>query len=316
MKWSAGCRVAIAVLVIATLGAPGDAEAQFKKLKNAITGKAADEAVEGATGSCFANRRPTVVASLPLSAEEIARVNAGLDAEMAAAPGIEKTAADDQKKADAEQKAYEKAKADYDKAYEKYSKCRDKFEAADNAQRDALNAKTDAAGQDLASSLDTTKLMALAEKAQIAAQRISEGKGTAADRKTVADFQAMMNPISAKNATAMAAMQDGAAHDQGASARLEKACGKEPQEPKQPGYADNSPESALLRAGAGGAKMDPADYRIARELVIMWASSNTVVAGGGGGGGGAGGGKADAQNQALKEAAGKLCAMKKANLPT
>ena len=72
MRWSAGCRVASTVLVVATLGAPGNAEAQFKKLKNMVAGKAADEAVQGATGSCFGDRRPTVVASLPLSAEGVA----------------------------------------------------------------------------------------------------------------------------------------------------------------------------------------------------------------------------------------------------
>ena len=197
MSWSAGCRIAIAALVIAT------------------PGKAADKAVEGAMGSsCFADRRPTVVASLPLSAEEIARVSAGLDAELAAAPDVEKQKADMDKKADAEQKAYEKAKADYDKAYEKYSKCRDRFQESDNAQRDALNAKGEKAGQDLAAGIDTAKLMKLAEKAQAASQRIAEGKGTAEDRKTLAEYQAMMNPISAQSAATIAAMQEGAAHDQ------------------------------------------------------------------------------------------------------
>jgi hypothetical protein len=257
-----------------------------------------------------------VVASLPLSAAEIAQVGAGLDAEMAAAPGIEKANADNEKKADAEQKAYEKARADYDKAYEKYSKCRDKFQESDNAQRDALNAKNDKAGQDLAAGIDTARLMKLAEKAQMASQRIAEGKGTAEDRKTLAEYQAMMNPISAQSAAAMAAMQEGVAHDQGAAARLEKACGKEPQEPKQPDSSGNTPEGQLLNAGAKGAKMDPTDYKYARELVIMWASSNTVVApGGGGGGDGKGKADPDAQNKALKEAAGKVCALRKANVP-
>ena len=189
MSLSAGCRVAIALLVIATLGAPGSAEAQFKKLKNAVTGKAADQAVEGVTGSCFGGRRPTVVASLPLSAEEIARVSAGLDAELAAAPDIEKQKADMEKKADADQKAYDKAKADYDKAYEKYSKCRDKFQESDNAQREAINAKNEKASQDLAAGIDTAKIMKMAEKAQMASQRIAEGKGTAEDRKTAAEHR-------------------------------------------------------------------------------------------------------------------------------
>ena len=249
-------------------------------------------------------------------------MSAGLDAELAAAPEIEKKAADDQKKADAEQKAYEKAKADYDKAYEKYSKCRDKV--ADRGPGDVggderQDQQGGASSSPAAST--STKLMALAEKAQAASQRISEGKGTAEDRKTLAEFQAMMNPISANAAAAGASMQEASAFNQGAAARIEKACGKEPQPPKEPGSA-TSPEGQLLNAGAKGAKMDPQDYMVARELVIQWAGSNTVVAGGGGGGGGGGAaeesGKSDpdAQNQAIREAAGKICAMRKAKIPT
>jgi hypothetical protein len=307
MSRSLGLRVALPLLLLAVLGAPERADAQFNKLKKALSGKATDE-VKG--GSCFADRRPTVVASLPLSAAEIARVSAGLDAELAAAPEIEKKAADDQKKADAEQKAYEKAKADYDKAYEKYNKCRDKVQTADAATSEGMNAKTNQAGEQLAGGIDTTKLMALAEKAQAASQRVSEGKGTAEDRKTLAEFQAMMNPISANAAAAGASMQEANAFNQGAAARLEKACGKEPQPPKDPASV-TSPEGQLLNAGAKGAKMDPHDYMVARELVIQWAGSNTVVSGGGGGKS-----DPDAQNKALQEAAGKICAMRQAKLPT
>jgi hypothetical protein len=314
MRWSAGCCVAITGFVLAGFGAPARADAQFSKLKKAITGKAAGEV---AGGSCFAGRRPTMVPSIPLTAAQIAAVNAGFDAELAAAPGIEKKAADDQKKADAEHKAYDKARADYDKAYEKYSRCRDKVQAAEGAQVEAINAKSEKAMGQTAGAIDSAKMMALAERAQAAAQRVSEGKGTAEDRKTLAEFQAMMNPIGANAAAAGAAMQEANAFNAGAAERLEKACGKEPQEPEQPGGTDNTPERALLNAGAKGAKMDPQDYGAARELVIQWASSNTVVAGGGGGGGGGEGkSEADAQNQAIRDAAGKICAMRQAKLPT
>jgi hypothetical protein len=301
------CRgVGVLLCLIAAVGTPQHADAQFKKLRNAVANKGIDE-VKPAT--CFSDRRPTVVPSIPLSAAEIAQVNAGLDAEMAAAPGIEKKAADDQKKADAEQKAYEKAKAEYDKDYEKWSKCRDKVVVVDQATGEAMNAKTNKAGDQLAAGIDSAKMMALAEKAQAASQRVSQGKGTAEDRKTLAEFQAMMNPISANAAAAGASMQEASAFQQGAAARIDKACGKEPKPPEDPSGGADSPEKALQNAGAKGAKMDPADYMVARELVIAWAGSNTVVAGGSKS-------EADAQNQAIKDAAGKLCAMRKAKVPT
>ncbi|MGH2670145.1 MAG: hypothetical protein ACRDH5_13705, partial [bacterium] len=273
MIGSPGRGVALLLCLVATAGVPSVADAQIgDRVKKALAGKATDE-VKG--GSCFADRRPTVVPSLPLSAAEIARVSAGLDAELAAAPEIEKKAADDQKKADAEQTAYEKAKAEYDKAYEKYSKCRDKVETADRGTSEAMNAKSNKATDQLGGGIDTTRLMALAEKAQAASRRVSEGKGTAEDRKTLAEFQAAMAPIQAQGMAAGASMQEASAFDQGAAARIEKACGKEPQPPKEPGFA-TSPEKALLDAGAKGARMDPQDYIVARELVIQWASSNTV----------------------------------------
>ena len=302
--------VGILLCLVAAVGAPRPSEAQFKKLKQAVTGKAAEEVLQ--TSACVPATKPTVVASIPLSAAQIRAINAGLDAELAAAPNAEKDQAEAQKKLDADMKAYEKARADYDKAYEKWSKCRDNVAEADNKTSEGLRAKNEQAGDNLAAGIDTAKMMALAEKAQAASQRISEGKGTAEDRKTLAEFQAMMMPISANAAAAGAAMQEASAFDQGAQARIEKACGKEPQEPKPPGNNSGMAEDVIQGAGAKAAKMPIEDYRAARELVLGYAMSNTVVGGGGGGGGGGG---ADAQNQALKETAEKICALKKARIP-
>ncbi len=305
------CRgVAFLLCLVATAGVPGAADAQIGgRIKKALAGKATDEVK---TAACVPDRPPTVVPSIPLSVAEIAGVNAGLDAEIAAAPEVEKKAADEQKKADAEAKAYEKARADYEKAHEKWSKCRDKVAAADQATSEAMHAKTNKATGELAGGIDTTRLMALAEKAQAASQRVAEGKGTAEDRKTLAEFQAMMNPIGANAAATGAAMQQASEFDQGAAARIEKACGKEPQPPREPESA-TSPEQALQKAGAKAAGMDLEDYRVARELVIGWAMSNTVVGGGGGGAGSKS--EADAQNAAIKDAAGKICEMRKAKVP-
>ncbi len=307
MIGSPGRGVALLLCLLATVGVPSAADAQIGgRLKKALAGKATDEVK---TATCMPDRPPAVVPSIPLSAAEIARVNAGLDAEIAAAPEIEKKAADVQKKADAEATAYEKARADYEKAHEKWSKCRDKVAAADQATSEAMHAKTNKATDQVAGGIDTTRLMALAEKAQAASQRVAEGKGTAEDRKTLAEFQAMMNPIGANAAAAGAAMQQAGEFDQGAAARIEKACDKEPQPPKEPESA-TSPEQALQKAGAKAAGMDLEDYRVARELVIGWVMSNTVVGGGGGSKS-----EADAQNAAIKDAAGKICEMRKAKVP-
>ena len=321
-------RVVLILCVLLGAGAVPDAAAQFgKKLKKAITGQAAEKAVEEGTGSaCFPDRPPTVVTTVELTADQMMKVTAGLQAEAEAAQTAYKKQEEDQKRYEAEQKAYEKDKAAYDKANEKYQACAEKVQAAESAKSEELNKKQEEAGKATEAAVDEDKIVAMAQKAQAAAERVSRGVGTAEDRATLAEYQKMMGGVTAASQQAMAASQESQQYQAGASARLEKECGKQPTEPKPPSQAD-LPGNTIRKAGADAAGMNAGEYAAARDVMIALASSNSVVksgatqSGGGGGGGGGGGNKvsqeqADAMNQAIKDAAKKLCALRKAGAPT
>ena len=191
-------RLALVLCFLLTAGAVPDASAQFGKLKKAITGKAAEKAVEEGTGSaCFPNRPPTPVTTVELTADQMMKVNAGLQAEAEAAQTAYQKQEEEQKRYDTEQKAYEKDMAAYNKANEKYQSCADKVQAAENAEAEKLNKKQEAASKAAEGAIDEDKLMAMAEKAQAAAERVSRGQGTAEDRATLAEYQQMMGGVTA-----------------------------------------------------------------------------------------------------------------------
>ena len=108
--------VGLLLCVLVTVGHAPEAVAQFSKLKKAAAQKAADATVnaganaatDAATdGSCVPLDRPAIqVDAVPLTATQMAKINAGLDAEIAAAPGAKQQAEQQQKAAEQEQKAY------------------------------------------------------------------------------------------------------------------------------------------------------------------------------------------------------------------
>lgn len=322
-------RLALVLCILLAAGAVPDAAAQLGKLKKAVTGQA-EQGVKNAT--CFPDRPPTVVTTVELTADQMMKVNAGLQAEAEAAQTAYQKQEEDQKRYDAEQKAYEKDKAAYDKAYEKYSACTDRVSSENAAKAEEMNQKQEAAGEALEASVDQDKLMAMAEKAQAAADRVSKGQGTAEDRATLAEYQQMMSGVTGARDQAVAAMQQSQAQQTAGEERLKKECGPQPTEPKPPSQTE-LPGNKIRQAGADAAGMSPGEYAAARDVMISLAMNNSQVqpagaggGGGGGGGGGAGGGggggggkispdQADAMNQAIKEAGKKLCALRKAGAP-
>src|SRR5512135_190423 len=290
------CAALLLFLTIAPGGAR-HAAAQIGRLKKVVTGKAVES---GKLAACMPDRPPTIVQSISLTPAQIAKINAGLDAELATHSAARKE-------------------------YEQYSKCADKVREADAKKSDELNARTEAAG-DKAKGLDEERMMKLAERAQAAAERVSQGRGTAEDRATLAEFQKSMAPVQAMGAEAQAAMQESAEFNKGADARVEKACGKKPEEPKAPEGMGKSPERTAQEAGAKAAGMDAQAYAEARDLLLGFVMANTVVASGksgAGAGGSQGQGQgangsssgADATNQGLRDAAQRICAMRKAGVP-
>lgn len=300
-------RVALLLFFLVAAGGAPDAAAQFKRLKRAIGDKAADAAKPAA---CIPDRPPTYVEKVNLTAAQMAAINAGFDAEIETAP-VAFEEADRQQKADEQEaREYEKARADYDKRNEKYQACADKAMAADAAKSDELNQRAETAGGAVGDQVKEADLEKLAARAAAATERVSQGKGTAEDRQTMAEFQRVMAGVQTSSTQAASAQQEASEHDQQQDARLEKACGTRPVEPVPPAGA-KLPGDKIRAAGAKASGMSDRDYAAGREDLIALAMGNAVV-------------KpsdkvsqdeADAMNKAIKEAGQKVCALQKAGAP-
>jgi hypothetical protein len=294
--------------------APG-AAAQFGKLKKAAENKAAGSAVDAATGaatggSCVPLDRPPIqVDAVPLTAAQMAKVNAGLDAEIAAAPGAKQEAERQQKQAEQDQKAYEKARTDYEKRSQTYDACTAKITEQAGAKSEALNKKAEASGENVLGGVTQEQIEEQGKKAQAAGQRVSEGKGTAEDRQTLADFQAMMAKVQSGSAQAMAVSHESQALTAETAKRIETECGKQPEAPVAPSNSGSAVD-VISAAGAKAAGVDPSTWRQWREDMIALAMSNTVVKPGK-----ISQGDADAMNQSIKETGKKICDLKKAGVP-
>lgn len=255
------CAVALAVVV-------STGHAQFGGLK-----KKAQQAVEGkATDKAVAQIPPQQVDALPgnISSADLDAAIKGMNAELAAAPGAEKEAEARQKAAASEEKAYEKASADYEKQRKTWDACVDRVrndpvaakkskEAADKAEKASKKASDD---------IDQDALEAKARQAQAAAERIAAGKGTAADQKVMADFQAEIAKVQQGGNAAMAAAREEQALSAEQEAKI-KACGAEPQAPKRPEGLGWSPERVMLQKGAEAAGKPEQQYALLREFAIM-----------------------------------------------
>jgi hypothetical protein len=303
--------IVLLLLLAPAAGGSGDAAAQIGRIKKAVADKAADA---GKKSACIPERPPAFVKTVGLSAAQIAKINQGLDAEIQRTPAARAEYEQRLKQSDQETQAYQKAHAAWEKKNEQYQACADKVREADAKKSDALRGRVEASGDKTKGAVDTTQMMEMAKKAQAAAERVTNGTATAADRQTLAEFQRMMAGVQASAMQTGAAMQEAQAFDQEAEARVEKACGKKPEEPKAPAMAGPTPERAGQEAGAKAAGMDVAAYASARETLIALVMSNTVVKADGSSQGAQA--EADAINSAIQEAAKKVCDMKKAGVPT
>jgi hypothetical protein len=291
--------------LVAAGGAP-DAAAQFDRIKKALP-KAAGA---GKPEACIPDRPPTYVETVNLTAAQMAAINAGFDAEIETAPVVFEEADRQQKAAEKAAKEYEKARADYDKRNEKYQACADKVLAADAAKSDELSQRSEAAGEAVGSQVNEADLEKLAARAAAAAERVSQGKGTAEDRQTMAEFQRVMAGIQTSSTQAASAQQEATEHNQQQDARLEKACGPRPVEPVPPSGPD-LPGQKIREAGAKAARMSDRDYAVGREEMLALAMGHAVVKPSGK----VSKDDADAMNQGIKEAGNKICALRKAGAP-
>jgi hypothetical protein len=255
------CAVALAVLTSA-------GHAQLGALK-----KKAQQAVEGtATDKAAAQIPPKQVDELPgnLSSADLDAALKGMNAELAAAPGAQKEAEARQKAQASEEKAYEKAKADYDKQQKSWDACveRVRNDPAAAKKSKELADKSEAAAKKAEADIDQDALEAKAVQVKAAAERIAAGKGTAADQKLMAEFQAEMAKMQQGSNAAFAAMDEQQALADEQEAKI-KACGAEPQRPKQPDGLGWSPERVLMEKGAQAAGKPEQQYALLREFAVM-----------------------------------------------
>lgn len=289
-------------------GLPPEAAAQFGKLKKVLGDKAKGSA-------CVPDRPPTYVETVSLTPARMAAINAGLEAEIQAAPTVYAEADRQEKETERRRKEYEKASTEYDKASQKYQACADKVRSDDAAKSEALNQKADAAGQQLEATTNSDDIEQLAHRAQAAAERVAAGTGTAEDRATLAEFQQKMAGVRSGSDAAMAAQQTSAQFDNQQSARVEQKCGKQPVAPAAPADAE-LPGGKIRSAGAKAAGLSDRDYAAGREDLLALAMSNAVVKGSGKGSSGKPSDEdAAAMNEQIKATASKVCAMNKANVP-
>ena len=311
--------VGFLLCVLVTVGHAPEAVAQFGKLKKAAAQKAADATVnagvnaatDAATGgSCVPLDRPPIqVDAVPLTATQMAKINAGLDAEIAAAPGAKQQAEQQQKAAEQEQKAYEKARTDYEKRSSAYDGCVAKISGEADAKSEALNQKAQASQENVMGGMTKEQIEEQGKKAQAAAQRISEGKGTAEDRQTLADFQAMMAKVQSGSAQMIAVSQESQQLNAETTKRVDTECGKKPEAPVAPPNAGGAVD-VISAAGAKAAGVPVSTWRQWREDMVALAMSNTVVKPGK-----ISQADADAMNQSIKETGKKICDLKKAGVP-
>ena len=255
------CAVALAVVVSTGHAQLGGLK---KKAQQAVEGKATDKAV--------AQVPPQQVDALPgnLSSADLDAAIKGMNAELAAAPGAAKEAESRQKAAESEQKAYEKATADYEKQQKTWDACVERVRndpAAAKKSKEASD-KAEKASKQATGNIDEAALEAKARQAQAAAERIAAGKGTAADQKLMADFQAEMAKLQQGGQATMAAINEQQALSDEQAAKI-KACGAEPQSPKQPDGLGWSPERVLMQKGAQAAGKPEQQYALLREFAIM-----------------------------------------------
>lgn len=311
--------VGLLLCVLVTVGHAPEAVAQFSKLKKAAAQKAADATVnaganaatDAATGgSCVPLDRPPIqVDAVPLTATQMAKINAGLDAEIAAAPGAKQQAEQQQKAAEQEQKAYEKARTDYEKRSSAYDGCVAKISGQAGAKSEALNQKAQGSQENVLGGMTQEQIEEQGRKAQAAAQRVADGKGTDEDRKTLADFQAMMAKVQSGSAQMIAVSQESHQLNAETAKRVDTECGKKPEAPVAPSNAGGAMD-VISAAGAKAAGVSVSTWRQWREDMIALAMSNTVVKPGK-----ISQADADAMNQSIKETGKKICDLKKAGVP-
>ena len=283
--------------------------------------KKATDAAANAAGVPTGNAR--YVKKIDLTSAQLIQVNKGLAQSVKVGPETikkwEKQQAD-YEKANAD---YEKANADYTKKKEKYDQCVESEKEKAQGKIEAANNKASAANERTAKSVDTASMMAQAQAAQAAAERVKNGTATAADRQTLADFQKTMAGVSAGSNASMAAMQESSALQQAVADSIKKKCGEEPKSARagwwcrcrRGGAAGGAqPTSAaedINKQGAEAAGMSDSEFRLAKEKAMGYAASNTQVQGGDG----TSDDEAKAINDALGQTRDLMAQASKANVP-
>jgi hypothetical protein len=265
---------AAALAALLCIGVSRGAEAQFGKIKKAVSDQAASTA--GVT-----TKKTVTVDQIGLTVEDLQALRKGISAEVAAAPAIFKQAEEDQKNLQKAGEKYSREQSAYEKAKQKWDECGDKLVASEQSQEDALAKKADAAmNRANMSESDQVSLEAKAMKAQEAAAKVAAGTATAEDRRVLQEFQQTMAGVSATGASAAASTNEASQFTQGQAGRVTAKCGPEPQPPTAPGYSSEHQMAVekFHQTGREAAGMEQKAYWIKREELISLCGNGAVVA--------------------------------------
>jgi len=298
--------------VLASAIVPSTSHAQLGKLT-----KKATDAAGNAAGVPNSNAR--YVKKIDLTSAQLIQVNKGLAMSVKVGPETIKKWEKQQADREKQQADYDKANADYAKKKEKYDQCVESEKEKAQGKIESANSKANAASERAGKSVDTASMVAQAQAAQAAAERVKNGTATAADRQTLADFQKTMAGVSAGSNAAMSAMQESAALQGAVADSIKKKCGEEPKSPAQGGGGGGAaggaqPTSAaedINKQGADAAGMSDSEFRLAKEKAMGYAASNTQVQGGDG----TSNDEAKAINDALGQTRDLMAQANKANVP-
>ena len=306
------------LLAISMLGAL--ASASMPSLSHAQLGKLTKKATGAAANAAGVPANPTnarYVKKIDMTSAQIAAVNRGMAKALEIGPATIK-------KWEKIQEAHDKAMADYEKKKQKYDACVESEKEKARAKMDAANKRSDQAGERVQKSVDTTTIMAQAQAAQAAAERVRNGTATAADRQAIADFQKTMAGVQGNSNAMMAAAQDANAIQQAVADSIKQKCGDEPQPPRLGGGAggggaggaggDAAPTSAaeeIRQEAAKAAGESEKEYQEEKEKAMGYALSHTQVQGGSD----TSDDEAKAINNALAQTSDLVGQLNKANVP-
>jgi hypothetical protein len=282
-KRVAGCRAAIMVSLVSALTfLPVPARAQFGGLGNRVRG-----AVEQKVENRVEEELPYTRLPAPEFNERVLQItDSRLDGLLRGFAAEVDYAEEAGAEYEAQRRAHDAAMTEYDRSMEAYTSQKESYDACSerfDQQEAQAQAANDAAVQKALDEMGDDEFAAyveaLAMRGQQLARDMQSSNGPPSDElmRRQQEYTAAVNAMQVEQSRRIQLAMDGMAVEAKRSAteqaRLDAACGAEPQPPVMPG--DLIGEDGLLsQRGARAANVTTEQYAIMRERVAYWMSQN------------------------------------------